>query len=58
MDKEILRENVISAQRTVELVVLRDERPKEPKDMEVAVRIRCAVSVHNCFLHITHLYWA
>lgn len=58
---EMLQEKVIHAQRVVELMVLYDKKPKNPKDMEIAIRVRCgeeSQKKHLCNINISHLYWA
>ena len=58
---EMLQDKVIKAERVVELMVLHDEKPKRPRDMEVGIRVRCGEESrkkHDCNIHISHLYWA
>lgn len=60
-DLKTLQEKVVKAERVVELLVLHDEKPKQPKDMEVAIRLRCAEKStprHPCNINISYLYWA
>jgi len=58
---DMLQEKVIKAERVVELMVLHDTKPEKPKDMEIAIRVRCGEESrkkHTCNINISHLYWA
>jgi len=59
---EMLEDKVMKVERVVQIMVLHDEKPQKPKDMEIAMRVRCteaeSKSKHLCNINISHLYWA
>lgn len=58
MNKDMMQERILHAQWMAEQVVLHDEKLKKPKEMEIAVQVRCATSVRKCHTSITHIYLA
>ena len=58
MNKDMMQERILHAQWMAEQVVLHDEKLKKPKEMEIAVQVRCATSVRKCHTSITNIYLA
>ena len=56
MNKDMMQERVLHAQWMAEQVVLHDEKLKKPKEMEIAVQVRCTMSVRKCHMCIAYIY--
>mmetsp|Transcript_1289 Transcript_1289/g.2624 ORF Transcript_1289/g.2624 Transcript_1289/m.2624 type:complete len:527 (+) Transcript_1289:209-1789(+) len=58
LDKAKLKKEIYQPQRVVQLLNLLNKKPNKPKDIEVAVRLRCPTSKGACYVNINHMYWA